>query len=388
MTHNTPNIPARMMVIAPSAFMNSLAIGTSSLGMLFVVKDVYGASPAAVSSIGALWSVSYFVGCIVLCKVAASLRPRTSMMISLASGLTGFVLFLLFPGLVQAFVATATYGFLTAFFWPVVMGWLSKGHDGKELNRSTSLFSVSWSLGGIISSFLGGWLSEMGKFLPLIFTATMYGINLVFIILSHRFVHDDPEIVPEAGAPVKAEDRSTPLRYPAWLGVFMVYMVMGIVFYVFPVFARDELAMSESAIGIALMIRAACMFVGFYLVGRLVFWQFRKRIIPALSVIMMAVLAFMMLAGKPSSYVMAFAILGMLQSVMYNNSLFYGTSGAPDRNKRASIHETVLNLGQVIGSIGGGIVYQAMGMSVVFGSLLVLVLAGTLAQGWMLTRMR
>lgn len=357
-----------------------------SLGILFVVKDLYGAGPALVGSLGALWSLSYFTGCLVLRKAASSLSPRTSMSLMSLGSATIWGIFLLYPGLWQAFAAISVYGFITAFFWPPLMGWLSRGHEGAELNKATSLFSLSWSVGGIFSSYLAGILSEHSKMLPVAVSAGLFAFNALGITVSRAMVKDDTEHAGAARRPEPVEDRSTALRYPAWLGAFLVYVVMGVIFNVFPVFARDELALSESSIGLVLMVRAIASAAGFLILGRLTFLQFKRSAIPALSLATALILVALVFQKTAATFAALFAVVGLLQSAIYNNSLFYATSGAPDRDRRASVHETVLTFGQVVGSISGGMLYQAFSMPVVFVGLSLFLAAGAAAQSTMIRR--
>ena len=375
--------PGKMAVIIPAAFINSLAIGTMSLGILFVVKDLYGASPALVGLFGAVWSTSYFLGCILLRRTVRRFRPRSAMTIMLGGSSAILTAFLLWPGLWQAFVACALYGFITAFFWPPVMGWLSKGYEGAELNRATSLFSFSWSIGSIFSSYIAGLLSERGKFLPVIFAATLFAIDAAYVLLSRSFVEDEGFPGRAAADPTAHADRSTPLRYPAWLGAFLIYAVMGVMSNVFPVFARDELSISESSIGLVLMARAFATAFGFFALGRLTFWQYKRAALPILSAGTAVMLAITVLQRSPTGFALCFGFVGLLQSAMYNNSLFYATSGAPDRDKRATVHEALLTLGQVIGSVAGVVLYQAFSMPVVFMGLGLLLAAGAGIQAFM-----
>lgn len=378
----------KMAVIAPAAFINSLGIGTMSLGIIFAVKDLYGASPTLVASLGALWSLSYFIGCIVLRRLATSLRPRTSMLIMLAGSTAIITAFLFVQGLVQAFVAYAAYGFILAFFWPQVMGWLSKGYEGAQLNRATSLFSFSWSVGGIFSSYIAGVLSERGKLLPIMLSAGLFGFNALFVLVSHRFLPDDETETEQSRRVSDTEDRSTPLRYPAWLGAFLIYTVMGVMFNVFPVFARDRLAISESSIGLILTVRASATALGFFVLGRLTILQFNRAALPILTAVSSLIVVLLVFQRGAAGFAVCFGIIGFLQAAMYNNSLFYATSGALDRDKRASIHEALLTFGQVVGSISGGALYQQFSMPVVFASLAGLLGAGTAIQSSMVFRLR
>lgn len=379
----------RMAVIAPSAFMNSLAIGIVNLGLLFIVKDVYGATPAQAGWFGATWSSAYFLGCLLLKRHTDRLAPRASMAIMLIGSASVMAAFLAFPGLVQAFAAYAAYGFITAFFWPPLMGWLSRGLEGRQLSRAASLFNTSWSVGGVVSPYLAGLLSERGKFLPVLVALAVFSLNGAFVLLSRRLVKDPHEsagrTIASGGAP--AEDRSTPLRYPAWIGAFVIYAAMGVVFNVFPVFARNELSMPESTVGFLLTVRALATAAGFILLGRWSGWHFRRAYIPILSLLSAAFLAWLSTQRAAIGYGVGFAALGLCLSMVYTNSLFYATSGARDRDKRASTHEALLTAGQVFGSAAGGLLYQATSLPLVFCAFALVLVAGSGAQLAMVGRM-
>lgn len=310
------------------------------------------------------------------------------MLIMLAGSTAIITAFLFVQGLVQAFVAYAAYGFILAFFWPQVMGWLSKGYEGAQLNRATSLFSFSWSVGGIFSSYIAGVLSERGKLLPIMLSAGLFGFNALFVLVSHRFLPDDETETEQSRRVSDTEDRSTPLRYPAWLGAFLIYTVMGVMFNVFPVFARDRLAISESSIGLILTIRASATALGFFVLGRVTILQFNRAALPILTAVSSLIVVLLVFQRGAAGFAVCFGIIGFLQAAMYNNSLFYATSGALDRDKRASIHEALLTFGQVVGSISGGALYQQFSMPVVFASLAGLLGAGTAIQSSMVFRLR
>ncbi len=376
----------KLAVILPAAFINSLSLGTMSLGILFVVKDLYGASPALVGSLGAAWSLSYFVGCIVLRRITRRIRPRSSMLVTYGGSLAVFLVFMLWPGLWQAFIAYTLYGFLNAFFWPPVMGWLTKDYEGPSLSRATSYFSMSWSIGGIFSSFIAGILSEIDKLLPLKFMMGLLSVGVLFLLASRFFMKDETTTAGSISSTASLPDHSTPLRYPALLGAFLFYILMGVLFNVFPVFARDVLFLKESRVGLLLMTRAVAIALGFFILGRTYFWQFKKGAIPLLSLGSALLLVFISFQRSLTGLTISFAIVGLIQSIVYNNALFYATSGAPDRDKRVTVFEALMTAGQVSGSITGGIVYQAFSMPVVFMALASLLVIGAGTQLGMITR--
>ncbi len=378
-----------MAVIGPAAFLNSLGIGSVNLGLIFILREVFQAPPAVIGRLGALWSLVYFASCLLFRKLTARLVPRNSMTFMTASSAGIILLLCAIPSLPGAFIAYSAFGAVIAFFWPPLMGWLSRGLEGKKLSLATGLFSFSWSAGGIISPYLAGTLSERGKFLPLWFAVAMFALNTAFLQASKRWLRDSDERPapgrPEAG---HAQDRSTPLRYSAWAAVIVLYAAIGILANIFPLFARGELGLSESRTGLLITVRTAATTVGFLVLGRFSFWRFRKGLLFLPTAL--AGGAALLLAFSTSSLPLLSAglgVFGFAAAWAYNNSMFYGASGAPDRDRRMTVHEAFLTGGQVLGSLTGGVLYQAASMRVVFLFTAALAGAGIWVQG-MLARRR
>lgn len=367
-----------MSLLIPSAFLASLGIGLINLGMLFVVKESYAASPAAVGWFTALWSMAYFTGCLVLRPLQRRIRARTSMAtMNIGVGLL-FVFHILVPGLVSAFIVYALFGVFTALFWPRVMGWLSRGLEGAELSRASSRFSLSWSIGGVIAPYLAGLLSEKNRFLPIWVAVGVFALNGAFILGTSRRIPCPSPLQPQAE---KTEpDRSTFLRFPAWIGVSLIYILAAVFFNIFPIYAKDELGLTESRIGFLLLLRAFATMTGFWFLGRYGAWRFKRSLITVPLLVGLGLDIGFALVRSPFLLSLGLVVLGFSLALAYNNSMFYGASGAADRERRMTIHEALLTAGQILGSIGGGSIYQAASWRRVFIVLALPLLAGLGAQ--------
>jgi DHA1 family multidrug resistance protein-like MFS transporter/DHA1 family quinolone resistance protein-like MFS transporter len=58
-------------------------------------------------------------------------------------------------------------------------------------------------------------------------------------------------------------------------------------------------------------------------------------------------------------------LLGLLVSLIYNNSVFHGLSGSSQRAHRMAVHEALLAGGAVTGSMAGGLIFQNSGFAAV-----------------------
>jgi MFS family permease len=364
----------RLLRILPLSFICSVAIGNVALGMLFLIKDSYGAGPATVGWFTALLAGAYFAGCIVFRPLSSRIDASTSaiLMCALSALLLGFQLAL--PSLATAFIANTLFGLATALLWPRLMGWLASGLEGEVLSRANGAFSLSWSSGLTLAPFIAGLLTErshalgLGGALPIYVGVAIFAAAAIFMLATRRTAPAPRPAAPERGSSGRSStpDHSTTLRYPAWMGLFAVYILQSILGNIFPLYAKDELAMGESAIGLFLLFRAAALAAGFMIFGRLGFWRFKPLYLPlSLGAVLALDLSLVFAHGRPA-FAVLLILLGLVQSFVYSLSLFYGSSGAPDRDRRMSVHEGVLTIGQILGSVGGGGVYQGISWSMVF----------------------
>ena len=127
---------------------------------------------------------------------------------------------------------------------------------------------------------------------------------------------------------------------------------------VFPQYALDNLGYSESITGNILLFRGISVTVAFLVMQKVRAWQ--KGVGPIiLSQVVFALLTFLLLAFKSiPAYALLFALYGAVFALSYNLSIFHGAEGAKERHKRMVIHEVLLTLGTIIGSLVGGFVYQ------------------------------
>ena len=370
-------------VILPAVFITAVAIGLLQLGMVFYLREVKSFSAGSIGLFAAVWWLSYSVACILMRPVSARLLPRVSVI--LATFFVGaFILLLITVGgtwLIYLFYAAA--GFSLSLFWPPVMGWLSYGLEGPELNLAMSRFNLSWSLGMVVSPYTAGLLSERAPALP-IFTAVglFFGVSVLVLTASLAVpsIRADRYRDPRRKRTAVVEDRSTFLRFPAWIGILSIYFVFGVVFNVFPLFATEQLALSKSIAGILLLVRALATTAAFLLLGRISFWHFKPGYMIGSQAMLVLILIGLLLSGSMAPILLLLAILGVFGASNYVASLFYGVSGSSERSRRMAVHESLLAFGVIAGSAVGGMLYQRVGMNAVYGMCAALLAAGLGAQ--------
>jgi DHA1 family multidrug resistance protein-like MFS transporter/DHA1 family quinolone resistance protein-like MFS transporter len=269
-----------------------------------------------------------------------------------------------------------------AFFWPPIMGWLSRDAEGDRLGKSMSYFNLSWGSGLIIGPMLAGILSALSSRLPLYAGGLLFFTTGVLITIASLTI---PAIRNDRGADgrrsrSKVVDSSTPLRFPGWIGVFTTFVIIGMIISIFPVYAREELLLRKQTIGLLMQSRTFIATFVFIFLAHTSFWHF--RIVPMVAGQLCLGAAVLLLTRASSPFLLAgiISMIGALRALSYNTGIFHGVSGSMNRANRMAIHEALLAAGLIVGSSMGGIVYQHLSMNAVYGVCASIVIIGAVVQ--------
>lgn len=346
------------------SFFGQAAIGAVNLGLIFFVKQKFALSAFEIGMLTSLCPVSYFFGLLFLKGIVSSIRPLITVSIAaLGMGSSG----LLIIGAsepVQVFLLYTLFGVFMALFWPPVMGWLSRGKEGRALGRQVAAFNFTWSMGIILGPYIAGILSEREPALAILVSSLAF---LLVVILAAAALLFTPLKSINSGGRNRGggpgRDTSTPLRFICWIAIVSGYLVYGITMNVFPVFARDVLLLSESRIGFLLFIRGFVTTLFFLLLGKYPFWHCRLRYIILFQGILILSLAAGLLAGDSGSYLLFFILFGIAFAGIYTTSIFHGVAGSVNREYRMALHEAFLTIGVILGSFVGGYIYEHISFS-------------------------
>jgi len=343
-----------------ASFLVAVAFGQVALGLVFYVREVFGATAGQIGALAATWAICYAVGCLFIRPAFSRFLPRY-LIIGATFCAFVFTLTMRFaPSLAWIFILQGLNGFCLSLFWPPLMGWLSSDLEVKALSKAVSRFNLSWCLGNIISPFIAGWLSQIAVHLPLYAGSGIYIVAAVFVAGAAFALPSTPAEGNTRNNAGRADaGRSTLLRYPAWVGLFAAYFAIGVVLNIFPLMGRYVLGFSKRTVGTVLLVRGLFNAATFMFLGRTAFWHFRS--LPMLLGQLLGVAAFVGLIFTTSPYAIA-ALLGLFGfsiALSYSESIFHGASGSGSRAARMAIHESILAAGMVAGPAIGGRIYQA-----------------------------
>ncbi|MGN1164445.1 MAG: MFS transporter, partial [Candidatus Ornithospirochaeta sp.] len=305
-----------------------------------------------------LYPTVYFLGCIIMPKFLPHLKGKSRILIAQTGmALTALVLTLLETE--SAIMADLVfYGLFQSLLWTNMETWITQGKEGAALTSRLTLFNFSWSFSVGIATSAAGFLSEINTRLSLLSAAIAF-LAAFFLTFSSPWGDKEKETKEEK----KVIGHSSTLRFPSWTGVLLVYTGYSLVLTVFPQYALDSLGISESVTGNILLFRGLSVTLAFLVMQKYRSWQ--KGLAPILvgQCLFALLTLFMASAKSPIAFSVLFALYGAVFALSYNLSIFHGADGAVDRHKRMVIHEVLLTIGTIAGSLIGGYVYQYFSFS-------------------------
>ena len=338
--------------LALSTFLSQGSIVIFNFTLVYYLREC-GIDSVGIGLASSIYPTLYFLGCIFMPKFLPSLKGKARILAAnIGMAFTGLVLTFIKN---EALIMTdlVFYGLFQSLLWTNMETWITGGKEGDELTSRLTLFNFSWSFSVGLATSFSGFVSEYSTRLSIWSGCVFFLISALLVALSGRSYDSKKE-----KEEIVSEDHSSPLRFPSWAGVLLVYTGYSLVLTVFPQYAMDTLGYSESVTGNILLFRGISVTIAFLIMQKARVWQ--KGVGPILgSQAFFAILTFLMLFLRSiAAFAILFALYGFVFALSYDLSIFHGAEGAKDRHKRMVIHEVLLTIGTIIGSLVGGFVYQ------------------------------
>ena len=338
--------------LALSTFLSQGSIVIFNFTLVYYLREC-GIDSVGIGLASSIYPTLYFLGCIFMPKLLPSLKGKARILAAnIGMAFTGLVLTFIKN---EALIMTdlVFYGLFQSLLWTNMETWITGGKEGGELTSRLTLFNFSWSFSVGLATSFSGFVSEYSTRLSIWSGCVFFLISALLVALSGRSYDSKKE-----KEEIVSEDHSSPLRFPSWAGVLLVYTGYSLVLTVFPQYAMDTLGYSESVTGNILLFRGISVTIAFLIMQKARVWQ--KGVGPIRgSQAFFAILTFLMLFLRSiAAFAILFALYGFVFALSYDLSIFHGAEGAEDRHKRMVIHEVLLTLGTIIGSLVGGFVYQ------------------------------
>lgn len=352
-------------IVCPSCFVMGITTSSLNFALVFYSHDKFGANTFQASLFGSIYSLAYLISCMVVGKFFKNLAPYKSLLIGISGILIGMILLLMAPTIELAYASHIINGCSMAFYWPMLMGWLSIGLEGKQLSRISSVFNFSWSTGTIISPFLAGLLSDINAVYPIYVCIALDIVNLIYVAITGAYADETPPKPKKsdsatAGTTAPAT-RSPLIRFPSWFGVLCAWLPVGFLLYAYPLAVEKTLGFSRQHVGNLLLVRALLTTVAMSAMGFFQFWQFKYwQLVVGHALLALTTLMFGFAEGTAAILILM-AITGIFNAHAYTNSMFHGISGSTNRTSRMAVHETLLSVGTVLGGALSGHIFVKTG---------------------------
>ena len=323
------------------------------------------ALPLWLGVLGAAGPALYFVGCLTLGHLSDRLGRRNSTV----SGLTLAVVALLghyFATQTWHLIAFAgVYGCGMSLFWPTAEAWFSElaADSPRGLDRALGNFNIAWSGGMVAGALLGGYLWPLfgvHGFLILLALLVLVALGLCQVPQPRRTA-PTVHLHSHLGARV---DPALTARYllSARLVAFLSWFVTGLNIAILPKLA-DVIHMPANQTGQAFAAFYAAVLIFFWISRTSGRWQYRVWPIALPVPLTLVGMGGLVVAHSVGPFMLACFVSGVSAALSASTALYYALHGREeDLAHSTAIHEAVVGIGGVAGSVLSGLLAQALAL--------------------------
>ena len=260
-------------------------------------------------------------------------------------------------------ILMAFTGVATAFFWPVIMGWISTGYEGVELSKRFGFYNITWGIASIILPIIAGYLVEVNYTLPvfaavitssLCFAAAVSGKYSGKAVITQR---NQPDQINGDGV----EYRKNAFVWMARIALLATSTCAGVFRGQVGILYKFELGFAESIYGWSVAIMCFFNIVAFYVMGKSHWWHYKKLpFAVGAAAILLSMLIILMSKNIAMQFLSA-AFGGVCYGFAYTSHQYYSISGGKKRLALMAIHEIIIGAGISAGALFGGILSDTFG---------------------------
>lgn len=366
-----PNSSLRSWRKTPSIYM--AAFFMSFYGGIYIVSIPFviaflGGTDKDLGLCASLGFVSYLVGCTATGPLLDRFNPRRlaqfgSVVVAISASALFMIVLLSVRGynlpnpVVLAIITSMLSGLLTSIYWPPIMGWLSTGHEGSDLNRRLGTYNMSWSAGLAVSPFFAGLLVESSLVTALFAAIIFAALAFVAVTLAHPPELQEAQRNSNYNSQVFIDPASSLLprfRWMARIALVTVFTCVGLMKTQLALLFTMELGFSKSQFGAATAIMWLVNCFAFFTVSKTHIWQY--RLLPSILAQLAVLLSMLMIieGSLPITFFLVAVLMGLGQAFTYISHQFYAASQSTKRSGSMAVHEILLSAGQIIGFVAGG----------------------------------
>ena len=379
-----------------AAFTADFAVASAFHVGPFYIFDHLGGGAGMSGLIGGLQAAGYAAILLLSARFVSKVHNGLNLAVF---GAAGFMLFWLAAPWIKSplfFGACTVIGVTTmALFWAAMQSHLGNEPDPIIRGRRIAWYNISWCLGLAAGPLFSAPLYNLHHTLPFVLIAVTCAITIALVLSLPKPAAAAPTIAD--GEPESADARLSRIHlYYAWAANGTGSLLVGVMRTVFPkrleeLSGADALAWffeTPGHIPITAVTLFAWISMVLYLVRTLIsfamgsarFWQYRFAFLAVLQLV--AGIAFYGLGTTHSIAVMiaCCCVVGTAGAATFFASLSYSIADPVRKHGNASIHESMVGIGALVGSLSFGWLAEQYGTAWPFLHTPEIILALIIAQ--------
>ncbi|MCX5632617.1 MAG: MFS transporter [Phycisphaerae bacterium] len=360
------------LLLCLAAFFMSSCLQLGGIVLPFAVKAMRGSdTDIGLCFLGQM--SAYVICCMLAFAVIDRFKPKRVLLITAGAGIIisfGFFVIvwygnnngIFFNPITRLIILMVMVGVITAFFWPVIMGWISTGYEGAELTKRFGFYNVAWASANTIMPVIGGYLMEINYSFPLAVSVVI--ASLCFISLyPTKCISQSPK-PHQSGSDTVRQQTAKQNRQFVWMSrvaLFATWVYVGIFRSQLGILYKFELNLSESVYGWATALMCLSNVIVFLMMGRSHWWHYKKTLFALIQASAVLSLIIILFSGNAAFQLFAAGLSGVCYGFIYGSHQYYGVSGGTKRSGLMAIHETIIGAGFAIGALVGGILSDSFG---------------------------
>lgn len=352
--------------VYPIGFFNGFGVVGWWTALPFIIVHL-GGSDVDVGWCFGIYTGMYLVGCLLASMLLSRFNPKRLVQIGFAACIilmAGVLAVIMLAERGREFhplqvlnIIALLFGLAQSLTWPFMHSWVSSGYEGSALSRRMGCSMSIIATGSLVGPALSGILVERSEVLPITVCVGSFVISLVCACFTPGPAGGDTsgvEAKTEPASVVPVPERLASFLWVSRIGLLAIVICSVLIRVQAPLLMKLELSFSESTFGFLVTALAGSAMTVHIINMKVSAWHYRVLVLVVLSLLAPMGMIMVFFATELWTFFAAAILVGAGMAFLFASHMFYGAEGSRKRSARMAIHEIVMGLGMVIGSLMGG----------------------------------
>ena len=359
-----------LLQLCMATFFMSACLQLIAVVLPFIVKAIGGSDTEVGLCFMSQMGV-YVIFCIINSKIIDRFKPKKVLLVGaiVQIFISLGILMVVWQGnnnsiflspITRLIILMAMVGVVTAFFWPVMMGWISTGHEGAELTKRFGFYNVTWGMANMILPIVGGYLMVVNYLWPIAAAVIMAAICYAAAAAT-KCISEKPISLENNTPAEKMPQENRQFLWMSRAALLAAFICVGVFRSQLGILYKFQLNFSEAVYGWSVSLMCLFNVVVFWLMGRSHYWHYKKGLFAISQASLVVCMVMIILFKGIFVQLLAAGLAGICYGVVYSSHQYYGVSGGKKRSGLMAVHETIIGAGFATGALLGGILSDAFG---------------------------